>query len=239
MRELLVTALLGSWLRPHPSASTLLLSFPTVIQPFPPLLPLPSVMATPHVIASSSTHTSQPATTTGVVGNHFRVGKKIGEGSFGVVFEGAYRSSPLHHLTYRSPSGSNLLTNHPVAIKFVCYSRPQRKYPLNSERQSGTAQVGRTATTRRVPVISHLEWHPYVPPLPLGRLSSIASLNATFFCYFSSGLQLAFPRCITSAKRDCITSSQSISWVPISKTYSTCAVENFRSRPFAWRRNKW
>ena len=92
MRESLVTALLGSSLRPHPSASTLLLSFPTVIQPFPPPLPPPSVMATPHVIASSSTHTSQPATTTGVVGNHFRVGKKIGEGSFGVVFEGAYRS---------------------------------------------------------------------------------------------------------------------------------------------------
>ena len=25
----------------------------------------------------------------GIVGTHFRVGKKIGEGSFGVVFEGA------------------------------------------------------------------------------------------------------------------------------------------------------
>jgi len=58
-------------------------------------------MTTPHVIASSSNHASQPATTTGVVGNHFRVGKKIGEGSFGVVFE-----------------GSNLLTSQPVAIKF-------------------------------------------------------------------------------------------------------------------------
>lgn len=31
---------------------------------------------------------SQSATTNGIVGSHFRVGKKIGEGSFGVVFEG-------------------------------------------------------------------------------------------------------------------------------------------------------
>ena len=37
-----------------------------------------------------------------VVGVHYRVGKKIGEGSFGVVFE-----------------GTNLLNNQQVAIKFV------------------------------------------------------------------------------------------------------------------------
>ena len=37
-----------------------------------------------------------------VVGVHYRVGKKIGEGSFGVIFE-----------------GTNLLTNQQVAIKFV------------------------------------------------------------------------------------------------------------------------
>ncbi|KAF9223443.1 kinase-like protein [Gyrodon lividus] len=58
-------------------------------------------MTTPHVIASSSGHHSQTATSSGIVGNHFRVGKKIGEGSFGVVFE-----------------GTKLLTNQPVAIKF-------------------------------------------------------------------------------------------------------------------------
>ncbi|TFK75114.1 kinase-like protein [Pluteus cervinus] len=59
-------------------------------------------MTTPHVIASSSSsHPSQPTTTNNIVGNNYRVGKKIGEGSFGVVFEGV-----------------KILTNQPVAIKF-------------------------------------------------------------------------------------------------------------------------
>ncbi|EZF28460.1 hypothetical protein H101_07856, partial [Trichophyton interdigitale H6] len=40
-----------------------------------------------------------------VVGVHYRVGKKIGEGSFGVIFE-----------------GTNLLNNQQVAIKFVRHS---------------------------------------------------------------------------------------------------------------------
>jgi casein kinase 1 len=43
-----------------------------------------------------------------VVGVHYRVGKKIGEGSFGVIFE-----------------GTNLLNNQQVAIKFVCLYRPR------------------------------------------------------------------------------------------------------------------
>jgi casein kinase 1 len=51
-------------------------------------------MATPAHIASN--HTSN------VVGVHYRVGKKIGEGSFGVIFEGL-----------------NLLNSQQVAIKFV------------------------------------------------------------------------------------------------------------------------
>lgn len=44
-----------------------------------------------------------------VVGVHYRVGKKVGEGSFGVIFE-----------------GTNLLNNQQVAIKFV--SSPRRNY---------------------------------------------------------------------------------------------------------------
>lgn len=47
-----------------------------------------------YTMASSSSN---------VVGVHYRVGKKIGEGSFGVIFE-----------------GTNLLNNQQVAIKFVC-----------------------------------------------------------------------------------------------------------------------
>ena len=50
-----------------------------------------------HRMASSSSN---------VVGVHYRVGKKIGEGSFGVIFE-----------------GTNLLNNQQVAIKFVCIPR--------------------------------------------------------------------------------------------------------------------
>jgi casein kinase 1 len=42
------------------------------------------------------------STSSNVVGVHYRVGKKIGEGSFGVIFE-----------------GTNLLNNQQVAIKFV------------------------------------------------------------------------------------------------------------------------
>ena len=46
------------------------------------------VMSTPHVIASSSGHPSPSVSNNGIVGGHYKVGKKIGEGSFGVVFEG-------------------------------------------------------------------------------------------------------------------------------------------------------
>lgn len=46
-------------------------------------------------------HSSMASSSSNVVGVHYRVGKKIGEGSFGVIFE-----------------GTNLLNNTQVAIKF-------------------------------------------------------------------------------------------------------------------------
>lgn len=60
-----------------------------------------------------ATSTSSHSQTAGggnssIIGQHFRVGKKIGEGSFGVVFEGV-----------------NLLNGQLVAIKFVRYNSSQ------------------------------------------------------------------------------------------------------------------
>ncbi|PCH38192.1 CK1/CK1/CK1-G protein kinase [Wolfiporia cocos MD-104 SS10] len=48
-----------------------------------------------------SSHTHSSSSTNSIVGSHYRVGKKIGEGSFGVIFE-----------------GTNLLNSQTVAIKF-------------------------------------------------------------------------------------------------------------------------
>ncbi|GAA96641.1 uncharacterized protein L969DRAFT_611657 [Mixia osmundae IAM 14324] len=64
-----------------------------------------SEMATQHIVSSSSvpnSHSVQGSSSANnVVGVHFRIGKKIGEGSFGVIFE-----------------GTNLLNSQTVAIKF-------------------------------------------------------------------------------------------------------------------------
>jgi serine/threonine protein kinase len=50
---------------------------------------------------SNLTSADKKSTSPNVVGVHYRVGRKIGEGSFGVIYEGI-----------------NLLNNSPVAIKF-------------------------------------------------------------------------------------------------------------------------
>jgi hypothetical protein len=71
--------------------------------------------------------TEMTSSSSNVVGVHYRVGKKIGEGSFGVIFE-----------------GTNLLNNQQVAIKFVSPPiilhdlanvdrNPENRMPLNCE----------------------------------------------------------------------------------------------------------
>ena len=52
-------------------------------------------MSAHHVSSShSSSHGGSVSNSSNVVGTHYRVGKKIGEGSFGVIFEGPYAGSP-------------------------------------------------------------------------------------------------------------------------------------------------
>jgi hypothetical protein len=66
-------------------------------------------MTTTHIIASSMPSTQLTGSSgvggsgSSVVGVHYRVGKKIGEGSFGVIFEGTHLPS--------SPSTRSLMSN--------------------------------------------------------------------------------------------------------------------------------
>ena len=53
-----------------------------------------------------SAHVMAGAAGSTVVGNHFRVGKKIGEGSFGVIFEGL-SLLPLPPTSVADPDGSD------------------------------------------------------------------------------------------------------------------------------------
>ena len=66
-----------------------------------------------------------------VVGVHYRVGKKIGEGSFGVIFE-----------------GTNLLNNQQVAIKFVRASSRWRSRRSDILTNPGTTKKRCTAAPR-------------------------------------------------------------------------------------------
>ncbi len=150
-----------------------------------------------------------------------------------------YLFPPFHSdsFTYPLPSGTNLLTTQPVAIKFVCYpypdSIPFSPLSVNQEpRKSDAPQLRdeyrsyRTLNgTRMFRLLQS-----YLSLIVLGRLP---------FRSLPTGPQSAFPRYITSARRGYIMSLQSTSWVPISRTYSTCVVESLLSRQFACRRSKW
>jgi hypothetical protein len=67
--------------------------------------------------------TRMASSSSNVVGVHYRVGKKIGEGSFGVIFE-----------------GTNLLNSQQVAIKFVCRHRIRVETPPADASVVGTTE---------------------------------------------------------------------------------------------------
>lgn len=82
---------------------------------------------TTHVIASSSSHHHVSTSNIAIVANNFKVGKKIGEGSFGIVYEGDF-ISPTYFLLEKissclsPPLGTALHSGQPVAIKFVRFN---------------------------------------------------------------------------------------------------------------------
>lgn len=69
---------------------------------------------------SSSTAAASPGNSHNVVGVHYKVGKKIGEGSFGIIYQGKDKRQVVCNMLILSLflKGVNLLNNQPVAIKF-------------------------------------------------------------------------------------------------------------------------
>jgi len=129
-------------------------------------------MATQHVIGSSnpanhlSSTGSHSSSSSNIVGVHYKVGKKIGEGSFGVIFEGSCRADGNECVALTA--GTNLLNSQTVAIKFVRVSermheqhvlmrrnhanRTRRSCEMNIEAtRSSVDAVSDTHTTRGGP----------------------------------------------------------------------------------------
>lgn len=67
--------------------------------------------------SSNSSSLTQGHSQSTIVGSHFRIGKKIGEGSFGIIYEGGF-SYLFIYLFHFLLLGVSLLNDIPVAIKF-------------------------------------------------------------------------------------------------------------------------
>jgi hypothetical protein len=101
-----------AYLARYPAKRALIFPFHSRPLPFSPSLSLPLLLSlSPSLCLNMSTHThGSTGSSQNIVGVHYRVGKKIGEGSFGVIFEGPstpsfyVMSSPgtLRDLTFSS-----------------------------------------------------------------------------------------------------------------------------------------
>lgn len=126
-----------------------------------------TIQPKPSTMASSSSN---------VVGVHYRVGKKIGEGSFGVIFE-----------------GTNLLNNQQVAIKFVSLFATKHSLLAGShkeDRNRGRATL-RSFETNTVHTRS---WS--------AAVSDGVTLNRRSY---ADNVKLGFPMCTILDKKACTT----------------------------------
>lgn len=144
-----------------------------------------------------------------VVGVHYRVGKKIGEGSFGVIFE-----------------GTNLLNNTQVAIKFE--PRKSDAPQLRDEYRTYKILVGCRKSS--LPLFCLFWSHLMVMQRPGESLRSPTDL--------ASFLQPASQMSITLARRVCTTSWLSICSVLHSRIFSTTATAAFPQRRLLWLQSK-
>ena len=121
---------------------------------------------------TSQSHSSSAAN---IVGIHYRVGRKIGEGSFGVIFEGLSPSFflPLS-FTHRPVLGTNLLNSQTVAIKFVGPS-PHHREPHFTIHRNPERLKHHSSETNVVPIVS---WPVAVSPFPSLPLSFIQGPSA-------------------------------------------------------------
>jgi serine/threonine protein kinase len=174
------------------------------------------------------------------VGVHYRVGKKIGEGSFGVIFE-----------------GTNLLNQQQVAIKFE--PRKSDAPQLRDEYRTYKILVGcrkcflplscllsvslctclHVACNEALACYTLSTWEPSSPlpaaswlfgptPLALDLHQQLYITNMT------DDLQPGSLMSITLAKKACTTSWSSTSSAPAWRTCSTTATGSFPSRPLSW-----
>ncbi len=154
-----------------------------------------------------------------VVGVHYRVGKKIGEGSFGVIFE-----------------GMNLLNSQQVAIKFVrlCNTTPRHKVSRNETRLTFGLLALHCRNPGRVTRLSCAtstgrtrSWWAAVSLFSGRDCRDMQSNHASLF-------QLAFPMSTTSAKKACTTSWSLTCSARRWKISSTTATGGSALRQSAW-----
>ncbi|KAJ6474706.1 hypothetical protein C8R47DRAFT_708556 [Mycena vitilis] len=111
-----------------------------------------------------SSHSTSSAN---LVGIHYRVGKKIGEGSFGVIFEGPSPTCTTP-TTQSSPpcSQARISSTRKPSLSSLCVNSVRASgLPIHPDCNTGTPQGRGSAAARRVPLLPYPGRMQSVPPL--------------------------------------------------------------------------